>query len=221
MAAKINLVGEKFGHLVVLSQEASVKRNTYWKCQCDCGTTIVCKTKSLRLEGKTSCGCDTFDRRSVKLRTHGLSKTPVYKSWRMMKSRCLNPNYTHYEYYGGRGVSIYPEWVSSFEKFLEDMGPRPDGYTLDRKDTNGDYTPENCRWSTREEQVDNRRNTVFLEYAGVTLSVKEWAKVLHVKRSQIYLALYNGATLAGYIEKRKLGHRVTEYQTGGALTWDE
>ncbi len=220
MANKIDIQGERYGKLVVSSAYPSVRRQTRWICKCDCGNMIETDTRSLRFSGKTSCGCDTFEKRSVKLRTHGLSKTGTYKSWSMMKSRCLNPNYDFYCYYGGRGIGVCQEWIDSFEAFLKDMGERPDGMTIDRIDSDGDYCKENCKWSTREEQVDNRRNGVLYTHEGITLSPKEWGVVLGVKRSQLYLAAYHGATLEGFIMKRGLAHKVAEYQTGGALEWD-
>lgn len=205
MAAKLNLINQKYGSLTVLSEEPSKNRNTYWLCQCDCGNTVIKATKLLRHENYPNCGCLTKQLQSENspFATHRLTKSPTYKSWGMMKSRCNNPNYTHYGYYGARCITYDPSW-ESFEVFLQDMGEKPEGYTLDRINSNGNYTPSNCRWSTRESQVDNRRNNVYLTYEGHTLYIKDWAKVLGVKRSQIYLALYHGATLEGYIQKRNL-----------------
>lgn len=211
MAAKLNLIGQRFGRLVVTNEEEPVGRQTMWECACDCGNIIITATRMLRLSGKTSCGCDTFEKVSSKLSTHGLSRSTTYQSWKMMKSRCLNPNYNFYSYYGGRGISICQEWVDSFEAFLKDMGERPDGLTLDRINYDGDYEPSNCRWASREDQVDNRRNGILYSFKGITLSPKEWARVLGVKRSQLYLATYHGATIEGFIMKRGLLHKVTEY----------
>lgn len=97
---------------------------------------------------------------------HGLSNTPTYYSWTGMLSRCLNPKAKSFAQYGGRGIRVHEPWIKEFTNFLNDMGVRPEGHTLDRKDTNGDYTPENCRWATDEEQRHNRRNTPMLEFEG-------------------------------------------------------
>ena len=208
MVQALDLTGQRFGLLTVIERAPSHKRKTYWTCKCDCGNTITTVTVSLRHTGKTSCGCDTSFKRSTRVRTHNKSKSPAYKSWTMMKYRCLNPNYTHYKYYGGRGIGICQEWIDSFETFYRDMGDRPEGLTLDRIDTDKGYCKENCKWSTRAEQIDNRRNKVFLTHAGHRMYIKDWATVLGVTRAQIYLALYHGATLEGFIQKRGLAHRV-------------
>lgn len=94
-----------------------------------------------------------------------------YSCWSDLKSRCLNPNHRKYADYGGRGISVCERWRTSFQYFMEDMGPRPEGLSIDRRDNDGDYTPENCRWATPAEQVANRRNRLLrcLEHKAGTL----------------------------------------------------
>lgn len=89
---------------------------------------------------------------------HGMTGTPTFISWCVMKSRCLNPNATAYNRYGGRGIRVCKRWLRSFKNFLEDMGERPTGKSLDRRKTTGNYTPKNCRWATPKEQANNRRD---------------------------------------------------------------
>lgn len=89
-------------------------------------------------------------------RSHGMTRTPTFRTWTMMIQRCTNPKQDNFRHYGGRGIRVCDRWLS-FESFLEDMGIRPDGKTLDRRDANGDYTPENCRWATKSEQMLNKR----------------------------------------------------------------
>ena len=114
------------------------------------------------------------------------SKTLTYSSWQSMKKRCLNPKDRNYPEYGGRGIAIHPAWVDDFQSFLRDMGSRPTKqHTLDRINNDGDYTPENCRWGSVEEQQNNRRNSRKITAFGQTLSVAQWARKTGLSRDQI------------------------------------
>lgn len=110
--------------------------------------------------------------------------TKTYKVWQMMRDRCENPRSTGYENYGGRGIRFCPEWAS-FERFLADMGEKPDGLSLERNDNDGPYSPDNCRWATRKEQNNNSRNNRWIEFRGERLTVSDWARRLGVDRRSL------------------------------------
>lgn len=113
---------------------------------------------------------------------HGMSRSSEYQTWRRMKCRCYVEGYTQYRDYGGRGIKVCAQWRDSFRNFYEDMGERPDGMSLDRVDNDGDYTPENCRWATKQQQFLNRRqpHNTKSPYRGVRKSGKRWIAVVTV-----------------------------------------
>jgi hypothetical protein len=108
-----------------------------------------------------------------------------------MRDRCRNPNSSHYRYYGGRGITVCTRW-SKFRSFVEDMGLRPDGMTLDRIDVNGDYDPSNCRWASKEEQARNSNQCIYLERNGVRMTVAEWTRLVGLSHAAIYNRLRKG-----------------------------
>lgn len=122
-------------------------------------------------------------------KTHGLSGTREYDRWSDMKSRCYNPTSTSYPRYGGRGIKVCSRWLGSFPAFLEDMGPCPDGMSLERKDSNRDYAPDNCCWATLEEQNNNRRSNRMITHDGVTLTLAQWARKLNMDRTTLFCRL--------------------------------
>jgi len=155
-------VGERHGRLIVIERGPSVRYPTQthstWVCRCDCGNVVTVRQNNLREGTSNSCGCLRRELAAARHTTHGLSESVEYYTWLHMKQRCTNPLATDYEYWGGRGIKVCEEWMCSFEKFLEHVGPRPgDGYSLDRIDNDGDYRPGNVRWATAKQQASNRR----------------------------------------------------------------
>lgn len=156
MGQFVNLNGLRFNRLVVERKlnERSSNGGVQWECQCDCGGKVVSSSDSLRRGNTQSCGCLRLE----KITLHGMRNAPEYRCWSSMKSRCSNPRHRGFKDYGGRGISVCDRW-QVFENFLADMGPRPsDGHSIDRYPNNdGNYEPENCRWATAKQQIDNRR----------------------------------------------------------------
>lgn len=171
--------GSVFGRLTV---ESAIGYG-FVACVCSCGTRKVVLGSSLRLGRTKSCGCllaECARERGRSRATHGMTNDPTYRSWRAMKSRCLNKNATGHQRYASMGITITPRWVS-FDAFLEDMGPRPLGYTLDRIDNSRGYCKENCRWATKFEQNNNTRANVVVEHDGKAMTVAQWARTIGIK----------------------------------------
>ena len=153
--------GQVFGCLTAVKYAGTNGRRSMWAFRCTCGKEVIRGAldveKYARRGGTPSCGCMV----GVKSRSHGMSKHPVYAVWRSMKDRCRLPTHQAWHNYGARGITVCPRWEASFEDFWADMGPTyMPGLTLDRRDNNGDYTPENCRWVTPEVQAQNTRSAL-------------------------------------------------------------
>jgi len=138
------------------------------------------------------------------MKRHGLTDTPVHRSWMSMRQRCNNPRDRAYKNYGGRGIMICQQW-DSFERFLADMGIPEFGMQLDRCDVNGDYEPSNCRWATIKQQARNKRDTVLVEFNGKTKSLRDWADELDIKFATLYRrVILNGEPIFTALARRPM-----------------
>jgi hypothetical protein len=181
----IDLTGQKFGRWAVQEFYGRVGNKYYWTCVCDCGKTKKVWSSNLKNGQTKSCGCYKKERAIEANIKHGQNRkgyrTPIHIVWSQMIQRCYNPNNHKYKDYGGRGIKVCDRWRYSFENFYEDMGEVPEGLTLDRKDNDGDYTPENCHWATMKEQQNNRRDNVWITHAGETKTRTQWERSLGMK----------------------------------------
>lgn len=192
-----NLVGQRFGRLVVTSYYGHKNGRVAWNCLCDCGKTTVVLSGGL-CSGKTkSCGCYHSDisRKQVieRFTKHGGANTAIYSRWCSMKDRCCNPNNPSYHNYGGRGITICDEWVKDFEAFRTwayENGYRPN-LTLERIDNNKGYSPDNCRFISNARQQRNRRKTVMLTYNGETKPLATWCDIYGLNLKTCYNRLHN------------------------------
>lgn len=186
MPTIIDLTELKFGRLSV--KRRSNQRNKYnvplWECVCDCGNVVNVLTGNLKSGNTQSCGClnrDNTIQRNKNNATHGLSRTPIYITWGGIVQRCINPTDQHFPDYGGRGISICDRWRNSFENFYSDMGPKPGPeYSIERRNNNGDYEPNNCYWATIDEQANNRRNNTILNYKGKNYTMSQLAREYNI-----------------------------------------
>ena len=182
-----NLIGKRFGRLVGISRAEKHPRygQSRWLFRCDCGTEKVLFGYSVVHGTVQSCGCLQRQRLKENRTKHGRCNTPEWRVWISMRRRCEVPSDPAYPLYGGRGIAVCSRW-QYFLYFLEDMGKRPVGMTLDRIDNDGPYSPENCRWASRKQQVRNRRTTMFETIGGVKLSLQEWAEKICVSYGTIW-----------------------------------
>lgn len=172
-----DMTGIRIGRWTVVSCEGTDEKGyVRWLCQCDCGNTGVIAGYVLRRKASKSCGCLLREVKSAQLTTHGHSRTRVYRIWNGMVRRCTEASNKDFPKYGGRGITVIPNWLI-FENFLADMGlPPTDKHEIDRIDGTKGYCPENCRWVTCTEQQRNRSSNVLLTHNGTTKTMAEWAE---------------------------------------------
>lgn len=153
----IDMSGQRVGKLLVLRRGPNVQKQAAWWCQCGCGKQCVVVGTKLRCAGVRSCGC-----LRVGHFTHGGSNDPEYRIWASIKRRCFNENDHSWPAYGGRGISMHPEWAASYPAFIAAVGRRPRaGYELDRYRNNEGYVPGNMRWVTPSVNCSNRRSSNY------------------------------------------------------------
>jgi hypothetical protein len=190
--AKEDLVGRRFGALLVKERAPARQRAARWRCVCDCGGEAIVTVYNLLNGHSRSCGC----RASKNAQRHGHAaggrSTPTFRSWLSMVRRCTDPKFEPYARYGAVGVTVCPGWLN-FENFLADMGERPDGTSIDRfPEQSGNYEPGNCRWASAVEQANNRSSTKLISARGEQKSIADWARASGTPASRIASRLRAG-----------------------------
>jgi hypothetical protein len=202
MSKALELTGQRFGRLTVVDRNPvnALSGGSRWNCVCDCGNRSTVIGSSLTNKDTLSCGCYQKEITQQLNYAHGLSGTPEYNSWHSMKERCYNVDHEYYYNYGGRGITVCDRWLNSFEAFYEDMGPRPSlDHSIDRENTDGNYEKDNCKWSTRKEQSNNRKSNRFYEYEGEIKTLMQWSESVGINYDTLKRRIYRGLTFEAAI----------------------
>jgi hypothetical protein len=211
LLAQFNVQALRSGRWEVIAPAPSRNSQPYVLCRCDCGAEKEVALVSIRTGRSRSCGCL---RREVgpSNKRHGLSDSKTYNVWLGMRQRCLNPNNPAYTNYGGRGITIAPAW-DTFDQFLADMGEVPEGMTLERKDNDKGYGPDNCVWASRLEQGRNTRKCRQITHNGQTKTLAEWAHEYSINRQTLGKRLDTGWSMERALSTSPLAYHNREAAT--------
>lgn len=196
MKTRKDLTGQTFGKLYVIKRVTNRKKKcgqqqVMYLCKCECGNETIVSYDNLKRQTR-SCGCLQKEATSNLNKTHGLTKTRLYRMWCNMRNRCSNTNMKAYKDYGGRGIKVCEEWKNNFINFYNwaiNNGYK-ENLTIDRIDNDGDYEPSNCRFSTIEQQAHNKRNSIMLSYKEETKHISVWAKEYNITRATLWKRLF-------------------------------
>lgn len=173
-----DITGQQFGRLTVLAYAGARNGRRYWLCRCKCGNGSQVHTKNLRNGNTKSCGCLNVEKITQRNYKHGKGRSSdkEYSTYHHIIARCNNPKNQAYSDYGGRGIKVCQRWTESFENFYSDMGDAPSpNHSIDRRNVNGDYSPDNCYWATDIEQANNKRNNRRITYRDKTYTLQQLA----------------------------------------------
>lgn len=177
--------GQKFNHLTLAGYSHKFNGTKFWFAKCDCGNEGVFAVYDIYSGHTKSCGCFKVKKLGNLHRTHGMSESKEYRIWCQMRRRCYAKTHPKYIYYGGRGIIVCNRWLKSFENFYSDMGKCPIGYSIERKDNNGNYEPFNCKWASDMEQGKNKRSVRIVLLNGIKTPKVEAERILGICHDSI------------------------------------
>ena len=192
-------VGSTFVRLTTISetysQMCSSRKRRFVSCRCECGNILTVSVENLTTNHTQSCGCLHKEQTSQANGTHRMTGTPIYRAWRNMINRCKNTKVKCYKYYGGKGVTVFSDWLDfpTFQKWAIEAGYK-DHLTIERLDNSIGYCPENCTWIPQSMQSRNRTTSIFLTLRGERKTIAEWGRDPRskYKRSSIQARLKAG-----------------------------
>lgn len=175
------IIGEKYGRLTITGIVGIIDHFLWITAICECGTERKYRMTRIRRGRVKSCGCIKSEKK------HDLCNHKLHGVWVMMRQRCNNPENARYEWYGARGIKVCEEWNNSFLAFYDWALKNgwKEGLQIDRIDNSGNYEPSNCRWATREANMNNTRQNHYITYNNRTMTVTEWSKELGIKRGTL------------------------------------
>ena len=216
----------KYGRLWIVKYiGARGNHRSFFLCVCDCGNLFEVAWSAIQSGGTQSCGCLNMEMCAQRPRTHGLRKSSEYAIWQQILNRCRNSNLRNFSSYGGRGIRVCERWLK-FENFYADMGPRPTPqHSIDRIDNDGNYEPDNCRWSTRKEQCRNTRRNRLVTFRGETMCIAELCERLSLENDKVRQRLNRGWSIERIVATPwrcwKSGHGNSRSIDGRTVRWDE
>lgn len=193
-----SFIGKKINKLTIISYKKKGKNKcNYFVCQCECGNITEIRASHLLNDNQISCGCHTRKYQDSSI------GDAIYNTWNRMMHRCYDPNHHKYPRYGQRGIKLCDEWKDNYDNFYNwaiNNGFKL-GLSIDRIDNDGDYEPNNCRWATRKQQMNNTSRNRYLTFNNETHTMAEWSEILNIKYGNISSRLRRGKSVSEALSK--------------------
>lgn len=191
-----SIVGERYSNLTVLEFSQTKNNNSHWICRCEiCGSKTEVSRPNLRSGNTKDCGCMRSEKLSKVNTKHGYAKSPTWSSWSKLRQRIKTKKNKTYA-----SIDYDKRW-DSFDLFLQDMGERPNGHSIDRIDNTKGYYKENCRWATQKEQCRNRSSNVIINFNGKSMCASDWALEIGIHRDTIRRRIKKGLPIESILKK--------------------